>query len=435
MTPARTPAGAAGPAPGWEFLGTDAGLDELRWIAAESHRGANGLNTELRRRGHPADRVAALLTQAELRVRAASKFGPIASELLVTPAGLEQATRHRVAAHHAERFRAAGCTRVADLGCGIGAESMAFLAAGLTPHPVELDPLTAAFAEHNLAAVAARHGLPAPEVRVGDAERLGPGDADGVFLDPARRTAGHRDTRRLASPDDYSPSLTFAFDLATAHATGIKLGPGFDRELIPPHAEAQWVSVDGQVVEMALWCGAAARRGVTRSALVLRSESGIAELSAPADAPDAEVRDLGEYLYEPDGAVIRARLIGDLAARLDAGMVSPAIAYLTSDRLTATPFAQAFRIIETLPSREKDLRRALAARDIGTLEIKKRGADVDPAALRKRLRLQGSQHATLFLTRVAGRHVALLAERCVDAGSPAPSAPPAPPGNAEPDPS
>ena len=96
-------------------------------------------------------------------------------------------------------------------------------------------------------------------------------------------------------------------------------------------------------------------------------------------------------------------------------MMSDSIAYLTSDRLVETPFAQSFRIVESLPAREKDLRRALAARDIGTLEIKKRGADVDPAQLRKRLKLQGSKHATLFLTRVAGKHTALLTERCTGA--------------------
>lgn len=405
--------------PGWEVLTTDTGLDTLRWIADEGthDRSSAQVNAELRHRGFPPEQVAALLTQAELRVKAGTKFGTLAPELLLTQAGLEQATRHRVATYHAQRFSAAGCTRVADLGCGLGVESMALLTAGIVPVPVEIDPLTAEFAQHNLRVVAQRHHTTAPTVRIGDAEQLGPGDADGVFLDPARRTSGHHDTRRVSSPDDYSPSLTFAFEVSRSRATGIKLGPGFDRELIPKHAEAQWVSVDGQVVEMALWCGAAAREGITRSALVFRGESGQDEISAPQDSGDAEVRGLGEFLYEPDGAVIRARLIGELASRLDAGMLSESIAYLTSNRMVETPFAQTFRILETLPAREKDLRRALAARDIGTLEIKKRGADVDPALLRKRLKLQGSRHATLVLTRVAGKHTALLTERCAGAST------------------
>lgn len=400
--------------PGWQALLSSEGLATLRWIADEraSGRSAAALNSELRSRDIRPDQVAALLTQASLREKARAKFGKIAESLLFTQAGLEQATRHRVAGLHAERFRMADCTRVADLGCGLGAESLALLAAGIAPLPVELNPFTAKLAAHNLDVAAARLGHPTPKVRVGDAEQIGYADADGVFLDPARRTAGHSDTRRVTSPDDYSPSLNFAFDLARQVPTGIKLGPGFERELIPEQAEAQWVSVDGQVVEMGLWFGKTARPGTRRAALVLAGAESSAELTAPADSADAELRSLGEYLYEPDGAVIRARLIGELATRIDSGMLSPGIAYLVSDRLTPTPFARAFRVIDTLPSREKDLRRALNDRGIGSLEIKKRGADVDPAALRKRLKLRGDGHATLFLTRAAGKHVALLAERC-----------------------
>jgi hypothetical protein len=191
---------------------------------------------------------------------------------------------------------------------------------------------------------------------------------------------------------------------------GVKLGPGFDRELIPRDAEAQWVSVDGQLVENGLWFGALARPGIRRSALVLRGSSS-AELVAADDSDDSDVTPLGEYLYEPDGSVIRSRLIGDLARSIGAGMLSEQIAYLTSDTLVETPFAAAFRVIEVLPSDESKLKKELRSRGIGRLEIKKRGVDVDPATLRKRLSLSGDREATLVLTRLAGRHVAILAER------------------------
>lgn len=389
--------------PGWGTLLTDAGLAQLTDIEHQLAEGADlaRIGRRLRDRGTPADEVAALLTQSQLRQKARAKFGSDAARLLFTPAGLEQATRAPVAALHAQRFADAGCHVVADLGCGLGAESLAFAAAGLEPYPVELDPFTAHVAAHNL-------GRP---VTIADAESVSLAGVDGVFLDPARRSSGHRDTRRLTSPDDYSPSLTFAFGLTEQLPTGIKLGPGFDRELIPSTAEAQWVSVDGQLVEMGLWFGSVARPGVKRAALVLHHGRSH-ELTAAADAPDAAPRNLGAYLYEPDPAIIRARLIGLLGESLGAGPIDPSIAYLTGDDAVVTPFAQAFRIGEQLPVREKELRRALAERGIGTLEIKKRGADVDPAMLRTRLKLRGPHRATLILTRVAGQHVALLAERC-----------------------
>ncbi|MFB9746378.1 THUMP-like domain-containing protein [Leifsonia shinshuensis] len=360
--------------------------------------------TDLRKQGHSPRLVAAVLTQAKLRKKAVGKFGEFASRMLFTEAGLEQATRLSVAARHAGRFRAAGLTRVADLGCGIGGDALALAALELEVTAVDADEVTAAIAAFNLAP------FPSATVEHRRAEDVSLRAIDGVFLDPARRTAGHTDTDRLTDPDDYTPSLGFAYELATGRSVGLKLGPGFDRDLIPSTAEAQWVSADGQVVELGLWFGALARSGIRRAALVLRGDEAN-ELTAEADSEDAEAGDLGEYLYEPDGAVIRARLIGDLARRLDGRMLGDGIAYITADAPVATPFAAGFRIVETLPFAEKDLRKALRARGIGALEIKKRGVDVDPAALRTRLKLAGDRPATLILTRVAGRHTALLAER------------------------
>jgi hypothetical protein len=383
---------------------TAEGLRLLDSLPLYSARDSVKQVSALRKAGHSPELVAAVLTQSRLREKARAKFGAFAERLLYTPAGLEQATRLKVAAMHAGRFRDAGALRVADLGCGIGADALALAALDIPVVAVERDEVTAAIASYNLA------GFPSAEVELGDAETFPLDDVDAVYLDPARRTGGTKNTTRLTRPDDYSPSVDFAFGLAARLPTGIKLGPGFDRSLIPAEAEAQWVSVDGQVVEMGLWFGALARPGIRRSALVV-DESGAAELTAEGDSPDVPTRALGDYLYEPDGAVIRARLIGALAERLGAGMLSRDIAYLTGDELVATPFATAFRVRERLPAGEAQLKRALRERRIGTLEIKKRGIDVDPATLRTRLALKGPEAATLILTRVGGAHEALLVDR------------------------
>jgi len=353
---------------------------------------------ELRKAGHEAGVVAAVLSQARLRSKAADKFGPFAARMLFTEDGLEQATRLRVAALHAGRFRDAGLTRIADLGSGIGADALALAAIDLEVTAVERDEVTAAIAAYNLAP------WPNATVEHADATTFDLAGHDAVYLDPARRAGG----RRLTNPADWSPSLDFAFGLGLP--TGVKLGPGVDRDLIPDDAEAQWVSVDRDVVELGVWTGVLARDGIRRSALVLGAH-GTAELSAPADSEDAATGSLGEFLYEPDGAVIRARLIGDLARKLDARMLHPQIAYLTADSAKVTPFASCFRVAETLSLDEKAIKRELKARDIGTLEIKKRGVDIDPAQFRKKLALKGSRSATLILTRLGERRVAILADR------------------------
>ncbi|MEX1079678.1 MAG: class I SAM-dependent methyltransferase [Homoserinimonas sp.] len=356
--------------------------------------------SELRAAGHSPALVAAVLSQSKLRAKALSKFGPFASRMLFTEPGLEQATRLSVAALHAGRFKAAGLGRVADLGCGIGADALALAALDLEVTAVEADEVTAAIAAYNLA--------PWPSVAVvqADATTIDLEGVDGVYLDPARRNK----SKRLANPADWSPSLEFAFGLGERVPTGVKLGPGIDRSLIPDEAEAQWVSVYHDVVELGVWFGAVARPGIRRAALVI-GDHGHAELTAADDSDDAEVGPLGEYVYEPDGAVIRARLIGDVARSLDARMLSRDIAYLTSDTARDTPFAARFRVVATLPLEVKPIKRELSSRSIGALEIKKRGVDIDPAQFRKQLSLKGSGAATLILTRAGGKRVALLAHR------------------------
>lgn len=418
-------------------------LDEVGHI--DSTADVARVVSRLRSAGHSPELVSAVVGQARLRTRAEAKFGPFVERMLFTPAGLEQATRLDVAARHAGRIREAGFTRVADLGCGIGGDALAFAGAGLAVSAVDADEVTAAIAAYNLAPfgpdAAVLHGTAEEAVstvlgrdgagsipstgsgsdpaarRVGDpAARRGSdpatdsgSDPVAVWMDPARRTPGHGETRRVTA-SDYSPSLDWAFGLAARMPAGVKLGPGHDRDALPSDAETQWVSAGGSVVELVVWTRALAREGVRRAALVIRGDRSH-ELTAGADAEDAAVRDLGAYLHEPDGAVIRARLIGDVARRLDAGMLDARIAYLTGDTAVTSPFVQSFRVRETMAANAKTVEAALRANDIGTLEIKKRGMDVDPAAFRRRLKLAGSQAATLILTRAGGQRLAILADR------------------------
>jgi len=379
-------------------------LDGLRLLdslpAWESKADVVRVVADLRKAGHSPGLVAAVVSQAKLRARASAKFGPFASSMLFTEAGLEQATRLRVAAMHAGRFRDAGLAHIADLGCGIGADALAIASLDLRVTAVEVDEVTAAIAAFNLSP------WPSASVRNEDATTIDLTEFDGVYLDPARRS----NSRRLSDPADWTPSLDVAFAIGRTTPTGVKLGPGIDRDLIPEDTEAQWISVDREVVELGVWFGAVARAGIGRSALVI-GDHGTAELTASSDSADEGVGELGEFLYEPDGAVIRARLIGDFARSIDGRMIDEQIAWVTADAAVVTPFAQGFRVAETLPIDERKLRSALAARGIGTLEIKKRGIDVDPALLRKKLALTGDRSATLILTRVAGKRTAILADR------------------------
>ena len=160
--------------------------------------------------------------------------------------------------------RFAGCTTVADLGCGLGAESLAFLRAGLGVRAVELDPLTAQFAGHNLRVAATRSSeTPALLRATTCSQATRPCSAAATLTAysstqpdaPLATATPGLDRRPTTRPHSISPLAA----ASSVRAGGVKLGPGLDRELIPEDAEAQWVSVDGQLVEMGLWFGDAAR--------------------------------------------------------------------------------------------------------------------------------------------------------------------------------
>jgi hypothetical protein len=352
--------------------------------------------TRMRTRFGP-ELAAAALTQATLRRRARVKFGEAAAGMFFTRAGLEQATRPEVADHHASRFVEAGIRRVIDLGCGIGSDSMAFVRAGLEVVAVDVDPVTAAVAKANLAG---RAEVICADVSDVAEQLMVPGV--GVFCDPARRDARGRVWRA----EDFTPPWSTVMELLSGRRTaGVKLGPALPQSLIPEAVEAEWITHRGETVEVALWAGAGAGPG-RRSALIMPN----ARLVVTA-APPLPVRDVGRYLYEPAGAVIRAGGIADLGAQLDAGLLDLQVAYLTSDQLCSTPFATAFEVRQQLPFHLKALRTWVRQAEIGVLEIKKRGVDVDPAELRRRLRLAGPRSATMVISRTPSGAIAAIVER------------------------
>jgi SAM-dependent methyltransferase len=370
--------------------------------AAQELAGSDPLvaSAALRGAGFAADLAAAALTQAALRRQARAKFGPDADRLWFTRTGLEQATRQPVARRRARRLAQAGMAHVADLGCGLGADAIEFARAGLRVSAVEADPLTAAFAAANAAVLGLADRL---HVRHADATVLDLSTVDGVFCDPARRsTLG----RRRFDPRAFSPPWSFVAGLPRlVPATVLKLAPGLDHALIPAGAEAEWVSVDGTVVEAALWCGPLAT--VPRRASVLRGGQVVDELTGTGDAK-APVAPVRAHVYDPDGAVVRAHLVAEFAQAVGGTLADRRIAYVFTDTPGPTPFGRGFEVLERLPYGLKRLRAAVRSRAIGDLEIKKRGLDVDPDRLRRELRPDGPNRATLILTRVEGAPTALL---------------------------
>jgi SAM-dependent methyltransferase len=383
----------------FNFLLSPAGQRLLAELSAVTINADNHLPlaSQLRQKVN-SNQAHALLETALLRQRAARKFTR-ADMMYFTREALEQATAELVAAYRAKRFHAKGFDYVADLGCGIGGDSIA-LASQSQVIGVDRDRLRLAMAQENLRAY--DHGDQFAALQA-DLLELSPLPIDALFADPGRRD---QHGRRIYSVHKYYPPISVLKRWRkTVPHQGIKISPGVNYAELPDEAEVEFISLKGEVREAVLWFGDL-RSSAQRRATLLPGGHTL------TDTPGAKVQAVypKAFLYEPDGAVIRAHLVEQLAQRLEAHKIDDTIAYLTAERVTETPFARCFKIEDAFPFSLKRLRAYLRERNIGQVTIKKRGSPVDPATLLPQLRLQGEAHCYLFLTRVLAKPTVIVGQ-------------------------
>lgn len=409
-------------------------LAAYRWLLSEGAGpyvalAGDGALSELQRadrlrRELSAERARLVLEQVTLRGRAREKFSA-AERMFFTPIALEQATDEQVARYKARRF-AAGELAL-DLCCGIGGDLLALAARG-PALGVDRDPIKALLAAANLkvcreesaGGAAGFHGGGgfARLVVCGDATRLAISSDAAWHIDPDRRASGARTSdARL-----YAPSLDELHALLTeAPHAAIKLAPA----AVAPddwaaRGELEWISRGGECRQQVAWLGRLATDAGLRRATVVRSDAGDAHsIVGRPDVPCEVAETIDRFLHEPDAAVLAAHLGGALAAELGLRAIDAGSAYFTSDEGIGqgidngrgNSLLASFKVEDVLPLDLRRVRQHLHARDIGRLEIKKRGVEHDPAAVRRQLALKGDGAAVLFLTRVAGRGLAIVAQR------------------------
>ncbi|MCK0438049.1 class I SAM-dependent methyltransferase [Gordonia alkaliphila] len=367
--------------------------------------------TKLRSR-YP-EHAAALVETVRARRRAAGKLA-YADALLADDNAVQQATATPVAAlRAAEIARRHPGALVHDLTCSIGAELTTLVAAPGIGAVIgsDLDPVRLAMAQHNLGLV----GGTAPTLLRADA--LTPTSTAEVFIaDPGRRNSGGR----VFGIDQLDPPLLELLAVYAGRPMAVKCSPGLDYQHLRTRfgfeGQVQIVSLDGGVREACLWTDAAGQPANRASVLRSRPDGTTSLYEVTSDDPDdLGAPGVGEWIVDPDGAVVRAGLVRQYGHRHGLVQLDPQIAYLTGGAVPAGE--RGFRVIEQLPVNEKALRSALAARGCGSLEVLVRGLDVDPDRLRKRLKLKGSEPYALILTRIGRQGVAFLCEPGVRAAS------------------
>lgn len=336
------------------------------------------------------DRAPVLVETTLLRRKAAEKLGELGdvSGWLLTDDALQQATAAPVARHRAGRL--AGRV-VHDATCSIGTELAALNGVAQLALGSDIDPVRLAMARHNLdSALDAKMALCR-------ADALHPVTRDAaVIVDPARRSNG----RRRFGPAQYQPPLDSLLAAYRGRELAVKCSPGIDFDEIRRlgfDGEIEVTSYRGSVREACLWQGGLAEPGVRRRASILDRDESITS----AEPDDCAVGPVGRWIVDPDGAVVRAGLVRHYGARHGMWQLDPDIAYLSGDQLPSG--VRGFEVLEQLAFDERRLRQALSALDCGAAEILVRGLQVDPDALRRRLRLRGRRALSVVITRIGRR--------------------------------
>lgn len=393
----------------FEFLNGPQGCAALARLASASLDEAHTLPLlmELRRDIPPAWAGAAL-TLARLRVRAADKFSR-ADSMFFTADALEQASGEAVAVWRARRFAAGGMARIADLGCGIGGDTLALAALpGARVFGLDRDADRLRLARANLAA----YGRAADFVQANLIDPLPLAGVEAAFFDPARRADG----RRIFTVRDMVPPLDVIAGWRIP-ALAVKLSPGVDLDDLRRYTDragagVEFVSRDGELKEAVWWGGAFGFAGRWASRV---EPDGSGETLVPLDVPAPPLAGPRAYLYEPDPAVIRAGLLGELAAHLGIAMfrLDETIAYLTADARVTSPWARAWPVWEWLPFNLRRLRARLDAHGVGRITVKKRGSPIAPEDLIRQLKRRGAgresgREAVIVLTHIAGVHSVIV---------------------------
>ena len=399
---------------GWALLSALPPYDEATSLS---------LQESLREAGFDAELVAAAMTQSRLRARAVDKFGDFAGGMLFTTDGLEQATRLPIAARHAQRYAAADVSLVHDLGCGLGSDAMALSSLEIGVRAVDADPATARVAAVNL-----RH-WPSAAVVCARAEEVDLAGGGTAGDSRARRLARPRTTRERGRrrPWTHETGLLARCHLplvgrrcsrwpGRCRPPGPSSPPRCPTEPCRPAPRPSGRRGTGRCSSAPSGGARSSRQpdAPPRSARRRRRRSSPQADAAPAHGHPGltSVHDLGEWLYEPDRAVIRAGLTGALVAALDGAELATGVGYVTAARARELPWARRYRIVEAMPLSTKRLARWLRDQGHDRVTIKKRGVTLDADVLRRQLKMtgrgKGGSEATLVLTRVGGSQVALV---------------------------
>jgi len=262
---------------------------------------------------------------------------PKFSKLIYTCSdGLRFATPEIVARYRAGRLRA---EVLADISCGIGGQTIFFARECQKVYGVDIagDKLQCAQKNANLYNLGNIIFIEGDALSTQIVEQVT--DADIIFSDPARPAA-----ETVRQTDSLRPGIPMVLDVYKdiTDKFAFEAPPQMPPERIDFDCEREYISVDGKLNRLTLYFGPL--KQCERSAVVLK-EDDFHKLESGDRSQLPQISEIDEpkmYAFEPDPAVVKAGLLGELAAGLSQPVERVPIdkkrILFTSEILIASPF-------------------------------------------------------------------------------------------------
>ncbi len=441
---------------------TSAKVQDFIKLATKKKWDALQISTQLAKEFSNEER-AAIMDYMALVPKFREKFGIESTAfLLCDKLALEQSTAQDIGRWKATLWECARQTNknssegppvVHDLCCGMGGDSF-FLPKELTAIGVDLDENRLAMYRYNSSVMrgvspeASNAHTILADVREVAKENdsknatLARPKADYFTIDPARRAIegeNQRDLRNL------TPTFEEVIEISKHYKGGMaKIPPGYPICEIPRGTEILYIGSRTDCRECLVLFGELAQNpDHVRAVMVDKTGNEIANWTFIRDEKrearneseqsqydhnyELEGRDrvyrtsssesdlplggISKFIAEPAPVLLRSHLFGVVALAHDetTHLISPGIAYVTSEKPLPSPAFANYEILESSEISTGAVRAMLKSHNIGKLTLKLRGVKVDPDQEIKRLKPKGKNSATLFYTRLDGEKIAILA--------------------------
>ncbi|HEX5034342.1 MAG TPA: hypothetical protein VFW62_07680, partial [bacterium] len=178
-------------------------------------------------------------------------------------------------------------------------------------------------------------------------------------------------------------------------------------------SELEWLESRGECRQQVAWFVSLARSPGERLATIVDAPGGPRTVQGRGEEPVPLAKNIGRFVYEPAAAVLAAKLTHVLCSEHSLSAVSSSALYLTGDAPLRDGALAGFEVLEVLSLDQRQLKGWLRERNIGRLEVKKRGCNVDPEKLRNDLAGSGAESATLLVFPQDDRMQAVMARRII----------------------